>query len=142
MPARLATLVLVLSASLVLGCGSSSNETGESRTGGVEGQSEIGEVQYEAESVPEAGGPVGATAASCETEAVDAESLRATAVPCEQARQLMFAWQRASACELGDAGRGGCTVRSYRCVATQAERGTAVSCSRPGESVAFLATRR
>ena len=136
MPARLATsLALVaLTVALTTGCGGSSSTDSTATTGG--------EIEYEAEPVPGASGPVGATAQSCETQAVDAESLRATAVPCERARQLMFAWQRASACELGGAGRGACTVRSYRCIATQAERGTAVSCSRPGASVAFLATRR
>ncbi len=142
MPPRLATpLAIALLTALVAGCGSTSIEIDESRTGTVEGKVEIGEVQYEAEPVPDAGAPAGAAATSCETQAVDAESLRATGVPCEQARQLMFGWQRASACGPGGA-RGACSVRSYRCVATRAERGVAVSCARPGQSVAFLATRR
>jgi hypothetical protein len=134
-PARLATslAIVALATALGAGCGGSSSTDSTATTGG--------EVEYEAEPAPGTGGPAGAAAKRCESEAAGAESLRATGVPCGRARQLMFAWQRAGACDDG-ASRGGCTVRSFRCVATEADRGTAVSCSREGVSIAFLVTRR
>ena len=110
--------MILIAAILLAGCGDSSTDS-TATTGG--------KVEYEAEPAPGGGAPAGASAASCETQAVDAEALRATGLPCAQARRVMFAWQRASACELGDAGRGGCTVGAYRCVATRSERGAAVS---------------
>ena len=86
--------------------------------------------------------PVGASASSCESEAVDARGLRVTGVACDKARAAMLAWQRARSCAPpAGASRGSCSIRSYRCVATATARGTAVSCSRPGESIAFQATR-
>jgi hypothetical protein len=134
-PPRLATLlVLVFAVSVLAGCGgSSSDETAETRTGTA-----TGEV-----TVPgPAEAPAGATAKSCETFATDAEALRATGIPCDQARQVMYGWQREGSCALpSGASRGGCLTRSYRCQAVRTDRGTAVSCSRAGESVAFVAKR-
>jgi hypothetical protein len=137
MPTRPAALLAIAALAAVLaGCGGSSST--DSTTGAR------GAVEYEAKPVPgSGGGPVGAAAKSCETNAVEAESLRATGVSCEQARQLMYGWQRAGGCSpAAGAGRSGCTVRAYRCVAAAAGRGTAVSCSRQGRSIAFLAVRR
>ncbi|HEV7615793.1 MAG TPA: hypothetical protein VGO36_06150 [Solirubrobacterales bacterium] len=137
MPTRLAApfAIAVLAAALLAGCGGSSSTDSTAGT--------TGPFEYETEPVP-GSGPIGASAQSCETGAVDAESLRATAVSCDQARQLMYGWQRAGdACSpTAGAGRGGCTVRGYRCVSSATDRGTAVSCSRQGQSVAFLAVRR
>ncbi len=139
MPTRLAAaLPIVIAAALLAGCGGSSSTDSTATTTGV--------IQYEAEPVPDASGPgapAGAAARSCETEAVDAEALRATGLACERARQVMFGWQRDGGCALpAGASRGACGVRSYRCLATATARGTAVSCSRPGESLAFVAVRR
>jgi hypothetical protein len=120
-PSRLAALlaVVVLAALAAAGCGSSSDD---------------------ASTPPEA--PVGASARSCETFATDAEGLRATGISCDQARQVMDGWQRQGSCALpGGASRGGCLTRSYNCQATRTDRGTAVSCARTGESVAFVARR-
>jgi hypothetical protein len=84
--------------------------------------------------------PAGASATSCDTDATDAESLRATNIPCDQARQIMYGWQHEPTCAVpGAASRGSCLTRSYRCQAARTDRGLAVSCSRPGESIAFVA---
>ncbi|MGV1047084.1 MAG: hypothetical protein ACOYD4_00975 [Solirubrobacterales bacterium] len=122
--------IAVLAASLA-GCGGSSPGTGSTATGST--------------AAPQGGAataPAGASAQSCETQAVDAEALRATGASCEEARQVMFAWQRDSGCA-GSAGasHAACTVRSYRCIATRADRGLAVSCAGPGRSIAFIAKR-
>jgi hypothetical protein len=105
------------------GCGSSSIETDGSRIGTVTSIA-----------------PVGASAKSCDTHATDAESLRATEIPCDQARQVMYGWQREPTCSIeAGASRSSCLTRSYRCQAVRAGRGLAVSCAREGQSIAFLA---
>jgi hypothetical protein len=132
-PTRLAALpaVVVLAALVVAGCGGSSSDQG-SGSGAT----------TQPESSPPGGAPAGAGAKSCETFATDAEALRATDIPCDQARRVMYGWQRESSCALpGGASRGGCLTRSYRCQAVRTDRGTAVSCSRAGESIAFVVRR-
>ena len=123
-----AITLAIIAAAFAAGCGGSSSGD-DSTTGG---------------STAPAGGaataPAGASAAACETGAVDAEALRATAVSCEEARGVLFVWQRASGCAAaGGASHAACTVRSYRCIATQTDRGLAVGCARPGHSIAFIA---
>lgn len=54
--------------------------------------------------------------------------------------QVMQAkWEHSSDCRRPDgASRWGCSIGAYRCQAVVVDRGWSVSCSRPGESVAFL----
>lgn len=88
------------------------------------------------------GAPRGAVATSCDAHAATVEGLRATGVPCDQARQVIYGWQRESSCALPtDSSRGSCLTRSYRCQAVRTDRGLAVSCARAGRSIAFLAKR-
>lgn len=48
-------------------------------------------------------------------------------------------WEHRSDCDRPPgASRWGCSVGPYRCQAVVVDRGWSVSCSRPGESVAFL----
>jgi hypothetical protein len=113
-PPRLAAplAVAALAAVLVAGCGGSSPETTGSRSA-----------------------PVGAAARSCGVR----EALRATGVSCAQARRVMYGWrQRGSCSSPPGASRVSCTTGSYRCLGAHTERGTAVSCSRPGRSIAFV----
>jgi len=128
---RLATplAIVALAAAPLSGCGgSSSDESAPSR------------------STPPAStstAPIGASAKSCDSYAVDAEALRATNVPCDQARQVMYGWQRDPACaKPADASRTSCLTRSYRCLGARTDRGLAVSCSRAGESIAFVVKKR
>ena len=120
--------IFALAAALLAGCGGSS-DSGSTGSG----------------TAPRAGtstAPAGASARACETEASDAEALRATAVSCSEARQVMFAWQRADACGTPTgASRSACGIRSYRCLSAASGRGVAVSCARPGHSIAFIAKR-
>ena len=127
MPARLAPLaVAVLAAALLGGCGDSSSNQGATQT----------------EKAQTDTAPAGAAARSCEAHSADAAALRATEIPCDQARQAMHDWQREPSCPLpAGASRGSCLTRSYRCLATRTARGVAVSCSRAGQSVAFTARR-
>lgn len=129
--------IVALAAALLGGCGGSSS--------GSESTAPDLTSPAVAESAPEpqtseGGAPPGASAAGCETEATDAEALSATAVSCEEARGVMLAWQREAGCAAGaGASHSACTVRSYRCIATRTDRGLAVSCARPGHSIAFIA---
>jgi len=119
-PRLAASLVLLLAIAVAAGCGSSSEDTGDSPTA-----------------------PIGATAKSCETEAVDAEGLSVSGVSCEAGRQVMDEWQRSEACAPPTgASRVGCDAGSFRCASVYSERGLAVSCARPGHSVAFITQRR
>jgi hypothetical protein len=48
-------------------------------------------------------------------------------------------WEHTPACDRpAEASRWGCSVGSYRCQAVVVDRGWSVSCSRPGESIAFV----
>lgn len=133
MPTRLAAplAIVALAAVLLGGCGSSSDDGASTRT---------------RESAPPpartSSAPVGAAAKSCDTYAVDARSLRATGISCGQARQVMYGWQRQRSCaKPSAASRTSCLTRSYRCLGARTDRGIAVSCSRPGQSIAFVDRR-
>lgn len=133
MPPRLVAplVVVALAAVLAAGCGDSSTETGGTRPGTV------------TEVAPDRA-PAGAAAKSCDAYATDAEGLRATGIPCDQARRALYDWQREPSCAAlpSGASRGSCRTRSYRCQAVRTDRGLAVSCSRPGQSIAFIANSR
>jgi len=67
-------------------------------------------------------------------------------VACTTAVEVVDAWaaESESDCQLtARASRGACTVgrHRYRCLATSTDRGIAVSCSRPGRTISFLARR-
>lgn len=133
---RLATplAIVALAAALLSGCGGSSS----SGTGGSTGT----------DGLPPASGPgapsapVGASAHNCNTHAVNAEGLRAVGVSCGAARKVMYGWQLLGACATPSAAsRTACTVRSFRCLSGRTDRGVVVGCSRPGESIAFVAKR-
>ncbi len=125
-PRPVAPLIAVaLAALLAVGCGGSSTETGGTGT---------------VTEVAPGKSPLGAGATSCDAYATDAEGLRATGIACDQARQVLYGWQREPSCSLpGGVSRGSCLTRSYRCQAVRGDRGLAVSCSRQGQSIAFIA---
>jgi hypothetical protein len=127
---RLATplaIAAVLIAALLAGCGGSSS--------GGESQGEPGAPPRS--SAPQA--PAGAAARSCVTHAPGAGTLRATGISCDQARQVLDGWQRDNRCSApAGASRTSCITRSYRCLGARTDRGIAVSCSRAGQSIAFL----
>lgn len=136
--------VALVLAALVAGCGSGGSSTAGSGTGGAATSGGGGGKPATKPPSAEVGGaPAGAQAKSCETQAVDAQELRATGVPCGAARAAMFAWQRSSDCALvGGASRGSCSVPGgYRCQAARVGEGVSVSCSANGRAVAFLAQR-
>jgi hypothetical protein len=121
--------IVALVAVLLSGCGGSSS----SSTGGSTATQ-----QASGSGAPSA--PVGASARNCDTHAVDAEGLRAVGVSCGAARKVMYGWQLLGACAPASAAsRTSCTVRSFRCLSGRTDRGVVVGCSRPGESIAFIA---
>jgi hypothetical protein len=107
-PLRLVALlaIVVLAAALSTGCGGSSVETDGTRT--LTFTDEAG--------TPLPGkAPIGASAKTCDSYATDAESLRATGIPCDQARQVLYGWQREPSCSLpGGASRGSCLTGAPR----------------------------
>ncbi len=105
-------LVVVALSLLVAGCGGGSSSSSTTH--------------------PEA--PAGSRVASC-----GAAGLRATAVDCASAREVMRGWGHAHGCALGkDESRGACSVAGFRCQSVRTGKGVSVSCSRPGEAVAFV----
>jgi hypothetical protein len=121
--------VVALAAALLSGCGGSASESESTTTGPAAPQGGA------------ATAPAGASAQNCD-DVAGAESLRATGVPCSEARAIVASWTLDDAC----AGSQGishiaCTVRPYRCIGTRTERGLSVSCAGPGRSIAFISRR-
>lgn len=87
--------------------------------------------------------PAGATAHECEGGAGAKAKLRATGLPCTEALGLVAAWERADGCApAAGASRSACEITGgYRCLSVVTDRGVAVSCARPGRSIAFTAKR-
>ena len=122
--------LLAICALLVAGCGGSDDD----------GAKEAPRPEPQAKSST---APPGASAEACESRAVDAQDLRATNISCEQARQLMFAWQRSEECSGKGGSRSSCSIKgSYRCLTANTGRGMAVSCAKPGRSVAFIVRKK
>jgi hypothetical protein len=119
--------IAALAAGLLAGCGSSSDEAGSTTAPSKAGDSSA---------------PVGASAQACAIDAGGASGLRVTAVSCGEGQKTAIAWQRDAGCRPAAGGsQAGCTAAGYRCVATATDRGLAVSCARPGRSIAFTAKR-
>ena len=129
--AQLLATLTVLAALAMAGCGSSGDSS----------ESSGGEPTARA-TTPSA--PPGASVRSCgDTTVAGTEQLRVTGAGCDVGRGVAAEWANRPACS-GPAGasRFSCTVHGdYRCLGAAGERGIAVSCARPGSSVAFLAQR-
>ena len=125
---RLAPSLLILAVvALLAGCG------------GSDEPSETGAEPRAGSSAPPAA-PSGATAHACALDAGGIAGLRVTAVSCGEGQRVALAWRRASSCPKSGS-RSGCSVGSYRCLATATDRGWSVGCARPGRSIAFTARR-
>lgn len=123
-----ALAIAAITAALVAGCGSSSEDSNGSGT--------------TAPPTSDSGAPAGASAQACAINAGGASGLRVTAVSCGKGQKTVIAWQRDAACKPPTgSSQAGCTVSGYRCITTATDRGLAVSCSRPGHSIAFTAKR-
>jgi hypothetical protein len=124
-----AIAIVALAAALLGGCGSSSEDSS-------------GAGSTTAPKASDSGAPAGASAQACVLNVDEASGLRVTAVSCGKGRKTAIAWQRDPSCRpAGGGSQAGCTVAGYRCIATATDRGLAVSCSRPGRSIAFTAKR-
>ncbi len=125
-----AIAIVALAAALLGGCGSSSD--GGASSGG----------STAAPKASESGAPAGASAQACVLNVDGASGLRVTGISCGKGQKTAIAWQRDASCRPADGGsQAGCTVGGYRCIATATDRGLAVSCARPGRSIAFTAKR-
>ncbi|HKB50576.1 MAG TPA: hypothetical protein VKC63_04015 [Solirubrobacterales bacterium] len=85
--------------------------------------------------------PPGASARACSGTFVGTGEVRVTGVSCDAGRGVVSAWvyKRACTSQVG-VSRFSCSVHGgYRCLGAATERGIAVSCARPGSSVAFIA---
>lgn len=122
---RLATslAVLVLAASLLAGCGSSSEA---SSTGTSSPRGHL----------------VGAPVRNCPLDVGGTRGLHTVGVSCGEAQRVVLAWRRDSSCAAAPgASHSACSVRGYRCIGTVTDRGLAVSCTHRGPSVAFTVPR-
>lgn len=134
---RLATplAIVALAAALLAGCGSSSDSS-SSAAPSTPAQSNP------APPTGEATAPAGASARVCAPDSEGVEALRAVAVSCGAARELMLAWQGSKACApAAGASHSGCSLSGFRCVSVAAGRGVVANCSRRGQTVAFIAAR-
>ena len=126
--------VLVALAVLAAGCGSSGDA--DSGTGSSD------ESAAPTATTPTA--PAGASAQSCEGALAGIDRLRVTGTGCDVGRGVAAGWANKPACSRPTAAsRYSCALSGgYRCLAAAVEPGIAVSCSRPGHSVSFVATPR
>jgi hypothetical protein len=112
--------IAALLAGLLAGCGGESSSPGSSSGGGA------ATAPAEAQSVPP-----GAASHACGD-----QTLRVSAVPCEEAKTVLAAWRAAPACRIqGGASHASCKVRGYLCIAARQGKEAAVSCARPGHSI-------
>jgi hypothetical protein len=119
--------IVAIVAALLAGCGSSSDSSDQAGSTAAPKSSD-------------SSAPAGASAHACAIDAGGASGLRVTAVSCGAGQKTAIAWRRDATCRPPAGGsQAGCTVAGYRCIATSADRGLAVSCARPGRSIAFTA---
>jgi hypothetical protein len=132
-PARLLILLALaaLTVTATTGCGSSGN-------GGAE--SDEAKTTATATTPP---APPGASARSCEGTVAGTGEVRVTGIGCDVGRGVVAAWANKPDCSVTPgATRFSCAVLGgYRCLGAATDRGFAVSCARPGSSVAFVAKR-
>jgi hypothetical protein len=119
-------VIAVLAVALLGGCGSSDDDGSDASTA----------------TAPKSAGqkaPAGASARECAGKVGAATALRATGLSCKQAKALTAAWARDKSCVPAEgASRSSCKLEGdYDCLAAMTGRGLAVSCARPGRSVAF-----
>ncbi len=124
-----ALAIFALALALLGGCGSSGDSDGSMPS-----------------QAPPAGGadaPIGASAHRCDGQSGGADELRATGLPCDEAKKLAAAWASEGSCAPADgASRSSCRLEGgYDCLTAVTDRGLAVSCARPGSSVAFTVRR-
>ena len=116
--------IAALLAGLVAGCGGSSAT--ETSTGGEGARTAPAQAQS---------APPSAASHACG----EGQTLRVSAVPCEEAKAVLAAWRSAPACRIkGGASHASCKVRGYLCIVARQGKEAAVSCSRPGHSVLFV----
>ncbi len=129
-------LVVVLAVLLLAGCGSDGSNDSAATTQGQP------TTQAQADEEPATPSPAGASARSCTGGEAGIEGLRVTGIDCGDGQAVAAAWSSQGGCASpADSSRFSCSVRGYRCLGTVAEHGIAVSCARPGRSIAFLARR-
>jgi hypothetical protein len=127
-PGRVLTLLAILVALAVAGCGSSADESSENGTTATA-------------TTPAA--PPGASVRSCEGAVAGIDDVRVTGAGCEVGHGVVAGWVGRPSCSrpAGES-RFSCSVYGgYRCLSASVASGVAVSCSRPGSSVAFVARR-
>jgi hypothetical protein len=125
-PLVLAVALLTIAAVAIAGCGSSSDET----TGGGPPAST-------------SGAPQGAGASVCSGAAALKGEVRVTGISCTKGRAVVAGWGGEPKCfSPSGASRYSCKISQMTCLAASVDAGIAVTCARPGQSLAFVARRR
>jgi hypothetical protein len=128
--------ILAVAALLAAGCGSDGEGSGYGSRDSTQ------QAPTATATTPPA--PPGASARSCgSTTVTGTEGLRVTGVGCDVGGAVATGWANKPSCLPGnEASRVSCTVHGdYRCLGATTDRGIAVSCARPGSSIAFVARR-
>jgi hypothetical protein len=130
---KILVTVLAVAASVAAGgCGSSSDET----TGA--GQTTAPNPPASTSTAPGQEAPIGVRAKSCKGDSSGGE-IRVTGAPCPFSRLLVAGWYKNDACSApAGASRTSCKLGSFTCLGVATDRGLAVTCARPGVSVAFV----
>jgi hypothetical protein len=124
-------MLAVGSAVLLAGCGSDDED--QTTTSATESTATTS-------ASPSAEGPAGAAVQTCVVKSTELEDLRVTGVKCGVGQQVATGWTHVASCaKPQESSRFACSVRGYRCLSATVDRGVAVTCARPGRSVAFIA---
>jgi hypothetical protein len=134
-PLLSALLVVAALAAATSGCGSSDGGSGYGSRDSTE------DSPTATATTPDA--PPGASARTCDSGVPGTEEVRVTGIGCDAGLRVVAAWAAEPSCSTPAGGsRFSCSVSdSYRCLGTSTDRGIAVSCARPGASVAFITNR-
>lgn len=131
-PKTVLALLALAAVALLAGCGSSSDETGET-TDPAATTSAAPDGQQ---------APLGARATVCTDDSVSGGEVRVTGVPCGLGRLLVAGWYKNSECfSPAGASRTSCKLGNFTCLGLNADRGLAVTCAGPSRSVSFVAKR-
>jgi hypothetical protein len=140
LPTAVAVVAICAAALLVAGCGGGGSSAGSNSTAPPAGGGAKEGGAPKKATAPNA--PAGSKVVACKGGAAGVEGLRAASVDCGTAERVMRRWTKHRSCALAaGASRGSCSLGVFRCQAVAAERGTAVSCARPGGDIAFVDVR-
>jgi hypothetical protein len=125
-------LALLAIAVAAVGCGSSSDGTGET-TGTTNPPASTSTTPEQQEA------PTGVRAQVCAGSTAAGAKVRVTGVSCALGQEVVAGWYKNGSCfSPAGASRTSCKLGKFTCLGAVTDRGVAVTCAGPGRSIAFI----